>query len=481
MSIERRARLEALALRARQEMERTQGFGRVWLPVPELGDGLDYNVVICGAGMSGLTIAFGLARRGVQGVVLVDQRGPGAEGPWTHCARMKTLRSPKELAGTDFGVPSLTPRAWFETVYGEAAWAALDKFAREDWAAYLDWYRVVTAAEIHNGCRLIGTYPDEAGLRLELEGGGLPRSIRCRRLIVATGIEGSGCRRVPEVVRNLPKSLWTHSAEGPPGPSFSGRDFIVLGAAASAFDWAVAALEGGARRVDMIGRSAEFARTEVLDWMNFAGFMNHFAELSDAERWRFAQLYFDLKQPPTQDQFDRALAHTNFHMSLGRSICSVSEARGRVCVEMDTGAMNVDHLLVGTGYQIDLSAREELQGIAPRIVYWRDRRPASIDASSGEIEPHPYLGPGFELTPIDPAPDAWISRIHLFNNAAVPSLGPVSNGLTGLKYGAPRIVDALCGALFRENAARFAHELALYRRPHFDPRGYGRGKAETLT
>ena len=42
-----------------------------------------------------------------------------------------------------------------------------------------------------------------------------------------------------------------------------------------------------------------------------------------------------------------------------------------------------------------------------------------------------------------------------------------------MKFGAPRVIDALCGALFAEQAGRFADELAAYRRRHFDPRGFG--------
>ena len=370
---DRQARLDALAARARDELERTEAFGRVWLPAPDGGDGLAFNVVVCGAGMSGLTIAFGLKRRGVAGVALVDGRERGAEGPWAYCARMKTLRSPKSLTGPDLGVPALTPRSWYEARHGEAAWAALDKIGREDWAAYLDWYRAITDPEIHNGCRLVGVAPDRYGLALTLEGGDLPPHIRCRHLVLATGIEGAGAPRVPDLVRGLPKASWTHSAEGADDPAFPGRDFVVIGAAASSLDWAVAALEGGARRVELIAREPAFALTEVLDWTNFPGFLNHFAELADAERRRLAELYFQFKMPPTQDQFDRALKFPNFYLSLGRRLRDVRIDGERLFIATDAGVSEADHLLLGTGYDIDLASREELQSIVPRVVFWRDR------------------------------------------------------------------------------------------------------------
>ena len=58
----------------------------------------------------------------------------------------------------------------------------------------------------------------------------------------------------------------------------------------------------------------------------------------------------------------------------------------------------------------------------------------------------------------------------LRNNAALVSLGPISNGVTGLKYGVPRIADALMKALFREDAPGYLSALSAYCEPHFDPR-----------
>jgi hypothetical protein len=44
-------------------------------------------------------------------------------------------------AGPDMGVPSLTFQSFYEAKYGAAGWAALDKIPKEEWMAYLMWYR----------------------------------------------------------------------------------------------------------------------------------------------------------------------------------------------------------------------------------------------------------------------------------------------------------------------------------------------------
>ncbi len=208
------AALAALARRVEDEIERTEALGRPWVRLPRTPTDVPArSVVVCGAGMSGLAIAFGLRRRGVPDVLVVDQRPPGEEGPWTTCARMKTLRSPKGLAGPDFGIPALTPRSWFEAAYGPQAWENLGKIPRDDWMDYLAWYRTMTRPEVANGLRLDHVEPGGEGLILTLEGADGPERMTCRRLVLATGLDGCGGPRVPPMVAALDKRWWTHSAE----------------------------------------------------------------------------------------------------------------------------------------------------------------------------------------------------------------------------------------------------------------------------
>ncbi|CTQ47423.1 NAD(P)-binding domain-containing protein [Roseibium aggregatum] len=471
-------KLEALSRTAAEELERTEAISENWLPpLPTGNDTPYYNVVICGGGMSGLAIAFGLKRRGVDGVLIVDRNPKGREGPWVGCARMKTLRSPKYLTGPDFGIPSLTPRAWFEAVYGERAWAELGKMSRQDWMAYLDWYRAFTAPRIENRTELQAVDWNDGWLELTLGGDDELRRVRCRHLVLATGIDGGGGPSLPPFVREIPKRFWTHSADIADDSHLAGLDVAVLGSATSGFDWAVTALEKGAEKVTMIGRACDFGRTEVLAWTNFPGYLGHFAELPDIERWRFSKLYNSFQVPPTQDQFDRAVSHPNFTMQLGQIVRSVTVEGDKLHIRTDETALEVDHILLGTGYVQDLSLRPELQHIVPQVAFWRDRYTPPADQQSEDVANCPYLGSGFELMPKAPGEHDWLQRIHMFNCAALSSLGPVSNGVTGMKFGLPRIVDALTGRLFAEMTEDLMRDFAQYNEDHFDPRGYGSGRS----
>ncbi|TAW05014.1 NAD(P)/FAD-dependent oxidoreductase [Rhizobium ruizarguesonis] len=462
-------RLRELERRAHDEMVRIEALCADW---PKLGDeDRDdlHSVVICGAGLAGLSIAFALKRRGIRSVHVIDQSDEGREGPWITCARMQTLRSPKYLSGPDLGIPSLTLRSWYEALNGADAWEALDKISRQDWMAYLVWFRRTVGIDVENSTTLSSISQAEGGLALTLsKADGTSRRITCRQLVMATGIDGCGGPRIPAMVKALPKSTWTHSNEPIAIDFLKGRDVAILGGGTSSFDWAVAALETGAREVTMFARSADLPRTEVLAWTNFPGFLGHFADLPDLERWRFAHLYFNFKVPPTQEQYDRARSHPGFTMQLGCGVRELVMDGGKAKLTTANGTYHADHLLLGTGYEINFALRPELAGLVEAAALWKDCFQPPQGEENALLAGYPYLGPGFELTPRY-AEAGWVSRIHMFNAGALASLGPISNGVTGLKYGVPRIVGALVKALFIDDSNRYLAALAAYDEPHFDP------------
>ena len=77
-----------------------------WM-VPRLRHGQPaLDVLIVGAGQSGLVTAFGLFRERVRNVLCIDRAPAGREGPWITFARMPTLRSPKDQSGPDLASPA---------------------------------------------------------------------------------------------------------------------------------------------------------------------------------------------------------------------------------------------------------------------------------------------------------------------------------------------------------------------------------------
>ena len=108
-----------------------------------------------GGGQSGLGAAFALLREKISNLLIVDENPAGAEGPWVTYARMITLRTPKDLLSIDLGIPSLTFRAFWEAQHGEEGWAQLGKIPREDWMAYLRFYREVLCLPVQNNAKVL--------------------------------------------------------------------------------------------------------------------------------------------------------------------------------------------------------------------------------------------------------------------------------------------------------------------------------------
>jgi len=107
--------LERLEARLRYEIDVFRHNYQPWVPLPHERDGKPVlDVLIVGGGLYGLGLAWGLMRAKVTNIRVVDQAPAGKEGPWVTFARMKTLRTAKELTGMEFGIPSLAVRAWWE-------------------------------------------------------------------------------------------------------------------------------------------------------------------------------------------------------------------------------------------------------------------------------------------------------------------------------------------------------------------------------
>ena len=466
-----RAEVEALERRVRHDLATVEVPARAWLTPRRTPAGPIADVVVVGAGLSGLTIAFGLKRKGVDNIRVVDAAPAGEEGPWITTARMETLRSPKTLSGLDYGIPALTYRAWHEATHGTAHFDRLDKVDRGDWMAYLAWFREVLGIPVENRTTLTAIGVDDGHLALGLARAGSEETALCRKLVLATGIAGAGGPAVPETIRRgVDASLWTHSHDLLDPARLCGGDVLVLGAAASAFDWAVAALTAGASRVQLLARSPALPVTEVLDWSNFPGFLEHFAELGDDWRFRFTERMRAFRTPPTQAMFDRATADPRFTMLSGALVAGAATQAGRVALTLTDGrTLHGDHLLLGTGYAVDLGRRPELAGVAGSIALWRDRYSAPEEHSDSSILDHPYLGAAFQCMEKHPGEGSHVRHIHVFNNGALPSLGPVCNGVTGLKYGAPRLVAGITRALFMEDIETHYDALDAFDKAHFTP------------
>jgi cation diffusion facilitator CzcD-associated flavoprotein CzcO len=176
--------------------------------------------------------------------------------------------------------------------------------------------------------------------------------------------------------------------------------------------------------------------------------------------------------------FTRAMQSERCHLVTGAAVTAARLQADRVHVDTTRGTYDFDFLLLGTGYTVNLRQRPELAGILPYIATWQDRFVPPEGEADADLLKYPYLGHDFELQEREPGTAPFLHHIHLFNNGAVPSMGPVCNGITGLKSGVPRLVASLTRALFLEDADWHYESLDRFDKVHFDPPGFSFDESE---
>jgi FAD-dependent urate hydroxylase len=302
----------------------------------------------------------------------------------------------------------------------------------EEFVGYGRWYqrravpdvdaRKVTDVARHNG-----------GFRVRLDDG---EELQASRLIVAAGL--SPFMNCPAPFASLPRSVWSHAYEHANLAGFSGRRVAVIGSGQSALECAALLNEAGAT-VEVL------ARAESIRWLPD----DTDPAASPAARRR---RMLSISPPPTgvggrvtgwiaaaPDVFrkvPRALHPTisfrcirpagsgwlrprlaDVPISCGREVVDAQEQEGSVRLRLTDGSRRtVDHVLLGTGYKIDVR----------RYPFLARELAAELKLADG----YPVLGPGLESS---------VGGLHFMGAAAAHSFGPIMRFVAGTWYAAPAV------------------------------------------
>jgi len=266
-----------------------------------------------------------------------------------------------------------------------------------------------------------------SGFRVILADGDV---IRSRRVVVAVGI-GSFAWRPPEF-EGLPPSLAWHSSEHRDLSRFAGQQLVVIGAGQSALESAALLHEGGAE-VEVI------ARSHRIHWLQgCASRMLHHHLGSFTRRLLYAPTDVGpagisqlMARPDLLRRLPRGLQDKlwkrsvrpagsrwlverlqNVPIRLGRSVVSATEVGGRVKVRLDDGSeRTVHHVLLGTGYHVDISKYEFLA--------------AELVQSVHRFNGYPWLREGLETS---------VPGLHILGAPAAWSFGPLMQFVSGTHY-----------------------------------------------
>ena len=446
------ARLAALAARAHADLHALRHPEVDWMPERTGPDGEKLlDVLVVGAGQGGLSVAAHLIREKVSNIEVIDREPYGLEGVWNSHGRMPVIRSPKHYPGPDLGVPSLTYESWHRCVLGDESWDALVLVPCDLWIDYLCWVREVLAIPVRNETEL--TAIDDAGNCLEVtlrDAAGL-RTRFVRRLVLATGHDGTGDWWMPDYIAALPQHLRARAADPIDFPSLDGRKVAVLGVGANAGDNAICALEAGAE-VHMFCRRPTHRRQQVYRWCITAGFLRNFNDLDDAWRWRFMHYILNTRMGMPPETWKRANSFPQFTLHTCSDWRAVTPEGDGVLIDTEKGPFQADFIICCAGHDQDVRKRPELAAFAQQIALWSDRYHPPQALRDDRLARYPYLGRHFEFLEKTPGSAPALQRIHDFTFGPTMSFGPSGCSISTLRLTVPMLVAGVTRGLFVEDA-----------------------------
>ena len=391
------------------------------------------SVVVIGAGPYGLSAAAHLIRAGVN----VRVFGEPMESWANHMPTGMLLRSRWEasnIADPDhtLGLGS------YETAHG------VERAEPVPLARFIDygrWFKEQAVPGLERR-RVTCVSRDTHAFRIELDDG---ETIRAERVVVAAGIVPFAWR--PPQYAGLPPAFVSHSADHRDLGKFKGRRVAVVGGGQSALESAALLAEAGAE-TEVLVRGGDlrwlpppeedlFSADRVADTDPGLRYYAHrkTALGSPASAWLagwpglFRRLPYRVHEPLIYHFVRPRIAGwlrprlSDVPITTDRSITSVSPRGDELMLRLDDGGKReVEHILLATGYRIDL-ARYAFLG--PELV----RRVRTRGGS-------PVLAAGFESS---------VRGLHFIGAPAARSFGPVLHFVCGTWAPARGVTRAVVG------------------------------------
>lgn len=396
------------------------------------------RVVVIGAGPYGLSAAAHLRAAGVELRVF----GEVMEFWTRHMPAGMLVRS--EWDGSHFSDPA---GAFTLGAYERATSQQLpERIPLTEFVRYGQWFQRQAVPDVESR-RVTLVEPLGEGFRVRLDDG---EAVAARRVVVATGLTDFASR--PEVFASLPVSLVSHTSEECDLSRFAGQRVAVVGAGQSALESAALLTEGGAD-VEVL------TRRPVVYWLGQgkntreAGRLAHLLYPPGAVgplgiNWivQLPELYRALPRRVQDRVSVRALRPAGsgwlrsrlagVPITTGAAVAAATPLANGVRLTLSDGSTReVDHVLIGVGYRIDVDRYVFLDPAIRRAIARRDA--------------HPELRAGFESS---------VRGLHFLGAASMPSYGPLMRFVAGTGFTAKELTQRVRAGRTTEQVRRFAEQ-----------------------
>jgi hypothetical protein len=381
------------------------------------------DVTILGAGPYGLATAAALRRQGLTVSVFGEPMSF-----WENMPTGMLLRSP--YTGSSIGDPDGPlglPAYEADTGTRPDRPMPLEQFIR-----YGHWVRRHGVPDIDSR-RVLEVGRDDRGFRMLLEDG---EELSTGRLVVAAGI--GYFPHVPAVFQGLSPELVSHASAHRDLTHWRGQRVLVVGAGQSALESAALLHEGGAL-VEVASRAGVVHWLGRRPWLRSLGPVSSLlyapAEVGPPLLCQLVQAPGMVRRLPAdrRGQLDhRAIRPAGaawlrprvvdvVHVSLSREVVRARPAGYRMAVTFDDGKEDVfDHVLLGTGYRVDIARYPFLS---------RD-----LVSEVRRVDGYPLLGAGFQSS---------VAGLHFVGAPAARSFGPLMRFVAGSHFAANELARSL--------------------------------------
>jgi len=96
------------------------------------------------------------------------------------------------------------------------------------------------------------------------------------------------------------------------------------------------------------------------------------------------------------------------------------------------------------------------------MALWRDVFTPPPGEEDAGLAKSPYLGTNFETLEKVPGTAPWLNAVFNFSRGAGLSMGPMPAGLSGIKFGVPRLVSGITRRLFVEDASAYFEGMTVW-------------------
>jgi len=301
----------------------------------------------------------------------------------------------------------------------------------DTFVAYGRWFRHQLGEDLDTR-NVSSVHRDSPGFRVVLNDGS---EIRANRVVVAAGI--GQFKKKPLVFESLPSAHVSHCYEGRSVRKFDKQRVAVIGAGQSALESAALLHEAGAE-VELMVRRPELRWIGQHKWLHNMGpissmlYSSHDvgpAGISRLVAYPRITSRIPLKlrdrirtravKPGGSRWLPERLATVK--TTTGRSVRKADVVGNEVSLTLDDGTeRRVDHVMLGTGYRVDISAYEFL--------------PAQLVADIQQFDGYPKLTRGFRCS---------VPGLHFVGATAARSFGPLLYFVAGTDFASKELVRSL--------------------------------------